>query len=970
MGDARGGRHLDDGMDRAPQGGLDMSAREERSGRVLLDVLRGMALKARCLAAVRIIGWGLAAAGLALVAVAWVDLAVELSGKVRGWTLVALGAAVFVGGVAAVVAARRLWPSVRVARTADEAADGPGEIEVGLDLSKRSRADDSLREGLRLIALERAGEVAASVEGASMVPLGAAFKPYLRLLIAAACAAVFALAAPRLATTQFLRVLMPWVDRPPYSPYVFHVEPGDAEVLYGSDVDVTVTFDDKRPEQLELLVEPEGAPAEVLPMFEENDGTWRGQIMDLEVPVRYTVRAAKGRSPAHEIALIYTPRLSKVRFRTTPPGYTGLSAWEGELPERGLSGLPGARVECFAESNRPLASGDFVLRLADGAERVIEMTPTRPGASEVFCEFEMTADAKFEMGVTDTRGLASADRLAGSVKLLKDERPFVRITSPQAQSFATPTAFLPVEVEADDDYGLRDVWLYRSLNDSRDLPASILDDERTVSFASEVLLPLAEYGLEVGDVLTFYARTQDNDPAAPKGAESEIVNVTIISQEDFDRLTRARAELEDLLNKYQSQARALEALKDRVEEALDKYEDPSALTDRERRQAASDLAELARALARQADETERLAGEDPLLALDEELADSLRRLAEGFARAASDVADASKSYPGGGAIEKLRSAAERLGVSQQDYAQNATGPLESFEKAYRLLEDQQRFVQLYMKQKELARRMQSMKKDGDGYTPEERVRMDDLAEEQAALKDELERILDDISSHAMQCPDDEQFGELKRTAEAFASAVRSSKAAERMSEAEGALGEPDPSSASDRAGEAEEILSDFISRCFGGNGGMPEMAAGSMSFDPSLRIANLQTAMQLLGNMGMGGMMSRLGNPSFARGGSGAGEMGGYSMMASSLQNVGIYGSGEHPRETDRSGRAERRLDARASGRSIGGGGLGEGHRTGSADVSSAGSRLESVPPEYRSKVEEYFRRVAEETAGRNRRVR
>ncbi|GAH90996.1 unnamed protein product, partial [marine sediment metagenome] len=40
---------------------------------------------------------------------------------------------------------------------------------------------------------------------------------------------------------------------------------------------------------------------------------------------------------------------------------------------------------------------------------------------------------------------------------------------------------------------------------------------------AEVQLLLALYKLSPNDVLTFYARAQDNDPNAPKGAESELV---------------------------------------------------------------------------------------------------------------------------------------------------------------------------------------------------------------------------------------------------------------------------------------------------------------------------------------------------------------------------------------------------------------------------------------------------------------
>ena len=160
-----------------------------------------------------------------------------------------------------------------------------------------------------------------------------------------ACIALVALMAPRMARVEWIRTLTPWADEPPYSPYEFTVTPGDTQVLYAGTVDVRSEFGKVKPEQLEMLVETEGAPAEVLPMFPEADGAWRGQLRELTAPVRYTVRTRDGRTRAFRVALIYTPEFEKVTFRVTPPAYTGLPAQEGPLPEAGLAGLAGTKVE-------------------------------------------------------------------------------------------------------------------------------------------------------------------------------------------------------------------------------------------------------------------------------------------------------------------------------------------------------------------------------------------------------------------------------------------------------------------------------------------------------------------------------------------------------------------------------------------------------------------------------------------------
>ena len=59
-------------------------------------------------------------------------------------------------------------------------------------------------------------------------------------------------------------------------------------------------------------------------------------------------------------------------------------------------------------------------------------------------------------------------------------------------------------------------------------------------FPVSVQLPLSEYGLSPGDVVKLFARVADNDPAGPKGSESPVVTVKIISEEQMQQMLLAR----------------------------------------------------------------------------------------------------------------------------------------------------------------------------------------------------------------------------------------------------------------------------------------------------------------------------------------------------------------------------------------------------------------------------------------------
>ena len=160
----------------------------------------------------------------------------------------------------------------------------------------------------------------------------------------------------------------------------------------------------------------------------------------------------------------------------------------------------------------------------------------------------------------DEAGQASQQSFSGNVTMLADERPFIRITQPQKMSLATPTATLPVVLSAEDDCGISRLQLFRSLNDSRPLPADLplaVAAGRAAS-TSRSACRWTSYGLEPGDVIKLFGRVEDNDPAGAKGAESSVVTVRIVSQEEFERMIRTRQGIEAMLSKYDAAQRRME----------------------------------------------------------------------------------------------------------------------------------------------------------------------------------------------------------------------------------------------------------------------------------------------------------------------------------------------------------------------------------------------------------------------------
>lgn len=918
------------------------------ANKALTEYLRGLRRRFAAVGTATALGWALVTAVLLTVVLVWLDLILELSPELR----LALSCAVPAAATALLLATcyamlrRAAWPVL--ARRLDIVGSTRGQILSGVDLLLQPVPSSHLSAGLGELAIERAAVLADHVAPSCAVParpIARAFGAFLLL-----CAGVCVLAAvmPDLVRTQWLRFTDPYGDHPPYSPIKFAVEPGNVRVLYGDGLDVRVTVTGGPVERVELVLNVDGqTDPQTLPMFLEPGGKRRGTIASVTSAGAYHVRARAARSHRFDVDVVTVPRLEGVRFRITPPAYTNVSLYEGALLPGGLAGLPGTHVELWAGSNRPLSGGVLEVETEEGLASA-GLTPVSAGSTEVTGSFTISAPGKFRCNVIDVAGQPSKEDFAASIVVLPDQRPFVRVMEPRAVSFATPNVELPVAVSAEDDYGVARLQLYRSLNDSRSLPLELEVPVPTARRAdTRTPLPLSVYGLEPGDVVKLFARVEDNDPAGPKGAESSIVQVHIISQEDFNRMIRTRQGLETLLSKFQQAQRRLEALAKQIERLQEELRDlpPDSELAAEHRER---LRELAEQMQRDAEEIQKAAEFKMPYDIDEALTPQLEELARKLAAMAQEAANLAsrKGLKAEAAKKELEDLRQRLGRKREQFAEQVTEPLEQLAAIYPLKEDEARFITLYQQQRELAERLASLRGSNGEDDPALKARMRDLEAEQNQLRQELHDLLNDIEDHVTRLPDDAELDDLRKTATEFAKALRASGAEQVMLEAQTGLAEFSGTRGHAGAKQAADILERFISQC----NGMGDTAGQCLKFNPSLSSCLGNTVEQLLGDAGLGTGL----------GAGGAG--GGYSARRRTLQNVGLYGALPALGEAGLRGSA-------ADGRGLMRGAGYEGNviRLQSlrfealGSLRAAGTADPAIPVRYRRRVAEYYQRIADE---------
>ncbi|MBN1908736.1 MAG: hypothetical protein JW818_03270 [Pirellulales bacterium] len=911
----------------------------------------------------RAVAWGAVGAVVLLLAGVWLDLLWDLPAAGRIATLlVAVGLGVGLMGV--LVGLTLLAGQNRpVARRLDRTGQTGGAILTGWELEdyRNDGPHAELSHGMAAIAVDRAATLAAGVNVAAAVParpLGRSMGTLAGLLLGVV---VLALCLPDVARTQWNRFAHPTDDVVPYSPTTFLVTPGDKEVRYGDSLEIEAAVEGPAVEQAELVLEDTSGRSEALPMFPTAQGSWRAVLAKVTAETVYHVRSYGARSERYRITVITVPQIEKVRVRVTPPAYTRGRADEGSVPADGLAGLPGTVVEIWARSNRPLSGGTITLTPAaktngNGAVAAppvdVPMTPVADGDSEVVGRFEITADGTFSVRVQDVNEQWSQESFTGTVSLLADHRPLVRILKPEPMSMATPNVILPVEISAEDDYGLSRVQLYRSLNDSRPMPADVpMPSTAPRRFGEQVLLPLRDYGLQPGDVIKLFARVEDNDPAGAKGAESSVVTVQIISQEEFERMLQLREGLEVLMSKYREGQRRLEGLKKKTEELQEKLrkQSPDSKASKETKE---ELRRMARRLRRESEALRKLADYKLDVDLDKKLGLQVEKVASMTDEMAEELEKLlkQKDLLNKNASDKIKEMAKRMGAQKDEYEKQAMMPLEHLEAVFPLLVDKSRFEVLVLRQRDLAERLAALKGKDNQDNPALKARMRDLEEEQRELRQELESLLDDIEEHVKRLPDDEMFDKLRDTASKYAKDLRKEGADEVMNEAEMALAGFQGTKAHEKAKEAADILDKFVKK--GNCQGMGDCAGMCLSFQPTLGQCMGQSLQQLLAAMGF--------NPGSGMGSGMGMGMGGFSARRGYGLYGGLPGMGHMPFAM-RQGRGP---DSRRPGQFRGAGASADDTNLIEAPGvdGAAGASHAIIPPRFWRRVGQYHQRVAEET--------
>lgn len=667
------------------------------------------------------------------------------------------------------------------------------------------------------------------------------------------------------------RIFFPTRDVPPWTRYVFHVTPSQPSVLYGGTIEMTVEITGQPIRSPVNLLTRKGGRVDRSACFQESATRFAQRLEKVIEPVEFCFATGRARSRWQPLAVLLQPQISLARIEIAPPAYSGLPKREFIVGNEPVASLVGSRATLTLTSNRPLSSGALAIKPDNGRGGNEAVRSEKHALHTLTFSWTMKEDARLEVIIRDIQGTPAAEPLAIVQKIVPDTPPEVAITEP-AGAFALATAGtrVPLIGTADDDLGLKEISIVRTMVGYRDRSRRVGPQAPQKSHQFNGCLDLSSLGVTEGDVIEVYLEARDFNPSLMGIGSSEIVRIEIISNDDYAELLRNKITLEEFQARYQLIESRFSALKEALRQLRVQLEQPNHDPARTAGQLkrASELAGETAKLFRQ------LSDEFAAFDMEKRLGPMLKALAAATIKASHQLANQRAEDPmAAGNIERML---RDLGENSRDMEQQVADAADVVAVG-KVMRHAATFKQLLKRQQELARKLKrfesELRPNLDALAP--------LASQQDEIRNQLVEMAKGLASDAAALPAKDDYAELKQSAGQFSQQIGELQIAETMNEAVVAGRNQDGRKAAQRAALAMEKMESLVGKpndCFAG------LCQNGLRFKVNFDLA--KTMRQMLA-----ALLCRSGQGIGQGQGEGAGAGGdGYSASGYSPLNTPVFG--------------------------------------------------------------------------------
>jgi hypothetical protein len=316
-----------------------------------------------------------------------------------------------------------------------------------------------------------------------------------------------------------------WTGRHAAPLYTVAVTPGDVTVRRNSDQLITARVTGLHPNEARLFAHYQSGtgwePVLMQPQPDSGNGaTYQFVFAGLPENVEYYVVAGPLLSSHYKVRVVDLPSVKEIAVTYRYPGWTGMKSVTQEH-SGDLRAIEGTDATIELTMDRPLKDGQLV---EDDGSKI----PLAAGTGNKYRGvIHVEKDGAYHIADTD---LGQQVRLSEDYFIASDKAvpPEVRIDRPGDDYRATPIEEVTVAVEARDQFALGDFRLHYSVNGGPDRDISLLKSSGAKNVDGSYTLPLEDFRLAPGDLVSFYATAKD-------GHSEGRTDICFIQADPFER---------------------------------------------------------------------------------------------------------------------------------------------------------------------------------------------------------------------------------------------------------------------------------------------------------------------------------------------------------------------------------------------------------------------------------------------------
>ena len=318
---------------------------------------------------------------------------------------------------------------------------------------------------------------------------------------------------------------MLWTNSSAAPLYAIRVTPGNVTVRRNSDQLITAHVTGMRPDQARLFAHYASASGwEPVAMQDEHDtgggATYQFVFAGLPETVEYYVAAGPLVSTHYKLRVLDLPSVKQIKVTYHYPAWTGMKPVTEEQ-SGDLRAIEGTEAAIEVEMDRPLKNG----RLTLDNGQMIQLAGSEGNRYRGAIRLEK--DGAYHLADLDG---GQEVRLSEDYFIATDKAmpPEISIDRPAGDYRASPIEEVTVGVTARDQFGLHDVRLHYSVNGGPTQDAKLLESAGTKSANGSYMLPLEEFKLVPGDLVSLYATARD-------GHSEARTDISFVQVEPFER---------------------------------------------------------------------------------------------------------------------------------------------------------------------------------------------------------------------------------------------------------------------------------------------------------------------------------------------------------------------------------------------------------------------------------------------------